>query len=127
MSLYSIKNQKEFDFVKKRGIALYSPYFVVVFAKNCKGGDIDMTCGTFLGMKVSRRFSKKAVIRNKAKRRIRHLVQFIVDNKKMDTDALAMVIIPHKGMEKAKFTKLQTCLIRMLLRFNDKKDTLITS
>jgi ribonuclease P protein component len=31
-------------------------------------------------MKVSRKFSKKAVIRNKAKRRIRHLTQLLVKN-----------------------------------------------
>lgn len=59
-----------------------------------------------LGMKVSRKFSKKAVIRNKAKRRIRHLVQLLVKTYGSNTNNTSIIIIPKKGFENTDFAEL---------------------
>ena len=96
MLISSLKNQKEFDLVNKLGKKFHSPYFITIIAKNSTKlfaklnvkGNIDNLCkksseilynssNTLLfGMKVGRKLGN-AVIRNKIKRRIRHLVRLL--------------------------------------------------
>ena len=71
---------------------------------------------TMLGMKVSRKFSKKAVVRNKAKRRIRHLTQLLVKNSDINTDNKSIIVIPKRGFENYDFSKLTADFFRAVAK-----------
>ena len=106
MSIFSLKNQKEFDLVSKHGFKEHGSYLILVLATNFTHIISPALSPTFFGMKVSRKLSKKAVVRNKVKRRIRHLVRHIVKDPAIDTGNTAFIIIPKKGFDKVTFARL---------------------
>lgn len=105
----SLKNQKEFDLVNHKGTKYYSDYFILVIALTPPQFTCLNTSGNtdilYYGIKVGRKYSKKAVIRNKVKRRIRHLVKILSINK---TEGFGAIIIPRKDFHTADFLELQT-------------------
>ena len=72
MAILSLKNSKEFDLVNKHGIKRHGAYLMVVVATNFTHISSESENTTFLGMKVSKKLSKKAVVRNKIKRHKYH-------------------------------------------------------
>lgn len=107
MSVFSLKNQKEFDFVNKHGSKKHGPCFIIIISQNISSLECPSENTTFLGLKISRKFSKKAVVRNKAKRRIKHLVNTLIQDPTVDINMKALIVIPKIGLEKAKFSILQ--------------------
>ena len=108
MDIVSLKSQSEFDLVNKHGLKNYGSYLILVLVKNFSylSKYEQNQCQLFVGMKVSRKFSKKAVIRNKAKRRIRHLTRNIANDQSINTADTAFIVIPKKGLEQVSFEKL---------------------
>jgi len=107
VNILSLKNQKEFDSVNKYGSKIHRPCFVLVVSTNTLQKDLVAASNpTILGMKVSRKFSKKAVVRNKAKRRIRHLTQLLIKTPNLNTNNKAIIVIPKRGFENYDFSKL---------------------
>ena len=107
MSVFSLKSQKEFDFVNKHGSKKHGPCFIINISQNISSLECPSENTTFLGLKISRKFSKKAVVRNKAKRRIKHLVNTLIQDPTVDINMKALIVIPKIGLEKAKFSILQ--------------------
>ncbi len=104
----SLKNQKEFDLVNHKGTKYYSDYFILVISPTpppltCHNTNSD-TDTLYYGIKVGRKYSKKAVIRNKVKRRVRHLIRILSINK---TQGFGTIIIPRKDFHTANFLELQ--------------------
>ncbi len=116
MPLYSLKNQQKFDLVNSKGKRASSPYFMVVLAQNFNLIQTDTSHPTFLGMKVSRKISKKACIRNKIKRRIRHLMRIMLNDNNFDLSDLAVIFIPYKNFELVEFATLLLEFKRVLQR-----------
>lgn len=116
MSVFSLKNQKEFDFVNKHGAKKHGPCFIIILSKNISSLDSLSENVTFLGLKISRKFSKKAVIRNKAKRRIKHLVNILIQDSSVDINKKALIVIPKAGLEKAKFSILKNDFKKAVLQ-----------
>ncbi|MFY9589682.1 ribonuclease P protein component [Rickettsia endosymbiont of Halotydeus destructor] len=116
MFITSLKDQKEFELVNKRGKKLHGKYFILVIAKNFS--NILHTCQNtaFLGIKVSKKLDKRAVIRNKIKRRIKHLIRLIINNPKFKLTNLGMIIIPRKGFDKVDFSILTHELNKIFLQ-----------
>ena len=109
MAILSLKNEKEFDLVNKFGSKKHGTYLILVLSTKFSPSATeksDSTGSTFFGMKVSRKFSKKAVIRNKVRRRIRHLVRNLVKDTTLNTQNTATIIIPKKGLDQANFKEL---------------------
>lgn len=106
MTIYSLKDQKQFDLVNRHGAKLHSPYFIVVYAKDFFSIQTQGSNPTFLGLKVGRKFCKKAVIRNKAKRITRHLIRNLVNNQQLNTDNSAFIVIPKQRFLSTNFAKL---------------------
>ena len=106
MNIFSLKNQKEFDRVNKHGSKIHGSCFILVVSRKILHEELATSNATMLGMKVSRKFSKKAVVRNKAKRRIRHLTQLLVKNPDINTDNKSIIVIPKRGFENYNFSKL---------------------
>lgn len=133
MLISSLKNQKEFDLVNKLGKKFHSPYFITIIAKNSTKlfaklnvkGNIDNLCkksseilynssNTLLfGMKVGKKLGN-AVIRNKIKRRIRHLVRLLSKESKFKQNSWAMIVIPRKGFERIEFATLLSELYKIV-------------
>jgi ribonuclease P protein component len=129
----SLKNQKEFDLVNKLGKKFHSPYFITIIAKNSTKlfaklnvkGNINNLCkksseilynssNTLLfGMKVGKKLGN-AVIRNKIKRRIRHLVRLLSKESKFKQNSWAMIVIPRKGFEQIEFATLLSELYKIV-------------
>lgn len=105
----SLKNQKEFDLVNHKGTKYYCDYFILVISPTppqlLSQNPSILNNTLYYGIKVGRKYSKKAVVRNKVKRRVRHLVRILSANK---TDGFAMIIIPRKDFHVANFLSLQT-------------------
>jgi len=107
VTLFYLKNQKEFDLANKLGIKKHSYGLILIIASNFSHIVTRSLNPTFLGMKVSRKFSKKAVIRNKAKRRIRHLVKNILLDDPINISNMAFIIIPKKNFDQLSFNKIK--------------------
>jgi len=115
LSITSLKNQKEFELINKLGKKFHEKYFILVIAKKLPKIFLESKYNVFLGIKVSRKLNKKAVVRNKIKRRIRHLIRIIFNNSNLKTIKLAAIIIPRKGFDKADFSVLNYELSKLIL------------
>lgn len=71
---------------------------------------------TFLGMKVNKKISKKACVRNKIKRRMRHLLRLLLSDNDLNLSKTALIFIPYKNFELVEFTKLLSELKSILKR-----------
>lgn len=116
MTVFSLKNQKEFDFVNKHGSKKHGSCFIIVFSKNIASLPIQSENATFLGLKISRKFSKKAVVRNKARRRIKHLINLLIQERVLDLSQKALIVIPKIGLEKVKFSILKKDFEKTILQ-----------
>ncbi|WP_417905141.1 ribonuclease P protein component [Candidatus Tisiphia endosymbiont of Micropterix aruncella] len=130
MLISSLKNQKEFDLVNKLGKKFHSPYFITIIAKNStklfaklnvKGNIDDKTTQVQLckkpseilllfGIKAGRKLGN-AVIRNKIKRRIRHLVRLLSKEPQFKSNSWAMIFVPRKGFEQIELQPYQVSYI----------------
>ncbi|HJD57502.1 MULTISPECIES: ribonuclease P protein component [unclassified Candidatus Tisiphia] len=127
MLILSLKNQKEFDLVNKLGKKFHSPYFITVIAKDftklhqiqlCKKSReiLDDSSNIILfGIKAGRKLGN-AVIRNKIKRRIRHLVRLVSKESQLKSNSWAVIVIPKKGFEQIEFATLLSELYRIFLK-----------
>ncbi|WP_347938934.1 ribonuclease P protein component [Rickettsia oklahomensis] len=116
MSITSLKNQKEFELINKLGRRFHERCFILVIARNLPSIFLESRYNVFLGIKVSKKLNKKAVIRNKIKRRIRHLIRIIVSDSKLKVIKLAIIIIPRKGFEEINFSLLNYELSKIILK-----------
>lgn len=107
MFITSLKNQQEFELVNQLGKKLHEKHFILVLAKKfSRVFSQEQNKNTiFLGMKVSKKLAKKAVIRNKIKRRVKHLVRLVINHSNFKMN-LAIIIIPRKGFDKINFSIL---------------------
>lgn len=133
MLILSLKNQKEFDLVNKLGKKFHSPYFITVIAKdftkllaklnagnNASGKTTNQTrlckkSGEVLllfGIKAGRKLGN-AVIRNKIKRRIRHLIRLLSKETQIKPNSWAIIIIPKKGFDQIDFATLLSELYKI--------------
>lgn len=106
MKTYSLKNQKEFAIVNRCGRKIFTPYGIIILASNVHLQNNTDDLFAF-GMKVSKKISKKAVIRNKIKRRIRHLIRLIANAQDVNLRSKAVIIIPKKNFDNVDFAELQ--------------------
>ncbi len=116
MIISSLKNQKAFDLVNRHGIKKQTANFILVIAKNSSRNNqlIEPSAGNIIfGMKVSRKVGN-AVIRNKIKRRARHLIRTTV--KVILTSNLSIIFIPRKP-----FVTTDFCILA-----NEFKDLLLS-
>lgn len=90
---------KKFGKRESRGslILVYMPDFYIK-------ANLDNT-SFYYGMKVSKRFSKSAPQRNRAKRRIRALISMLTKNSNMPLGS-ALIIIPKKNFNETIFSQV---------------------
>jgi ribonuclease P protein component len=99
-----LKKKKDFDEVFKKGKGVEG-IFLFLKAKN---NDLDKSR---FGFVVSQKVSKKAVVRNKIKRRLRGI---IISKKNFIKSGLDIVILTKKGIEQKNFLEIEKELMELL-------------
>jgi ribonuclease P protein component len=109
--MVSLKNQSEFDLVNKKGSRFSCPYFTLVISRS-SGSCVR------LGMKVGRKLGK-ANIRNKIKRRIRHIVRLFASDNPLEY--LEFILVPKLRFEQVQFRELCDNFSSLVSRFVRRK------
>jgi ribonuclease P protein component len=108
ITITSLKNQKEFDQVNRRGKKFVGRFFIIVMAHNYipyRISENNPIINIYLGMKVGKKLGN-AVIRNKLKRRIRAITRDIY-KKNIDTlTNSALIVIPKSQAITQKYAAL---------------------
>lgn len=119
--LHSLKNQRDFTLVNNNGRKFYSPYFILVtshkfLALYQKRNPVSFNTQdkpVFFGMKVSKK-TGNAVVRNKTKRRIRHIIRLLTKAPDINIQGMGLIIIPKRGFEKIEFSLLLNEFTKLL-------------
>ncbi|NRB10458.1 MAG: ribonuclease P protein component [Rickettsiaceae bacterium] len=117
MTIYSLKNQKQFDQVNKHSTKFYGCCFTIYVTKNCDFLSHYEPKAAFWGMKVSKKLSKKAVIRNKVKRRVRHVVRLLDKNPKINIADHGFIVIPRQAFLNMNFGRIHSDFRKIFKRF----------
>jgi len=101
-----ITKDKEFDRAFKTGQSFYTKLFIVKAVNN----DLGLNR---LGVLISTKVSKKAVIRNKLKRQIKEIIQYELPNLKNGKD---LVIVVFQEILDKNFKEIKEVVITALKR-----------
>jgi len=105
---HRLKKKKEFERVFKKGKSAKKDFLFIKFIKN----SLDTTRFGFI---VSRKISKKAVVRNKVKRRLREATREMLPEIKPGYD---IVVVAQRGIEKLNFFQIKDNLKELLKKIN---------
>lgn len=94
---FRLKKQKEFDKVKQQGQTVHSSLFVVSYIDN-------QSDGPKFGFVVSKKIDKKAVVRNKIRRRLSEAIRCLFPQLKKDIYAVFLV---KKRIKEANFKEIK--------------------
>ena len=100
-----LRLKSEFDFVKKNGIKYVGKYFLLVCAK---ASDNKLRIGIICG----RKFNKKAVVRNRARRLIKESFRLI----KAQIAVSHIIFIPRNRIMDRHLQDVQTEMIELLVK-----------
>jgi ribonuclease P protein component len=101
-----IKKKKDFETIFKNGSNFKAPFLVFKIFKN------DLGYSRF-GFVVSQKVSKKAVVRNKVRRRITEIIKSNFDQIKKGIDVVTICL---PGIEKKDFPELKEIVIKNFLK-----------
>jgi len=101
-----LKKKKDFERVFKKGKGLKEDFLILKMSKN------NLSQSRF-GFIVGTKISKKAVLRNKLKRRLRELVRGKIEKIKKGFD---IIFIAQPGLENRDFWELEEILNRIFSR-----------
>lgn len=113
--MITLKNQREFNFINKHGIKKHGLWSIIILCHDITQLYHTSSDDLLLGLKISKKFSKKAVVRNKARRRIKHIVHIIEQDPIININGKALIVIPKIGLEKANFLNIREDLIKTVL------------
>lgn len=102
-----LKKKKDFDAIFKERKFLRSFLFLFFFKKN------NLNYSRF-GIVISKKISKKAVLRNRIKRRIREIIRKNIDKTVVGYD---VIIIPFKEIIKKSFQEIEEAIIDGFKKF----------
>lgn len=97
---YRLKKRKDFESVFKKGERFKEDFLILIKSKN------NLNHSRF-GFIVGSKVSKRAIVRNKIKRRLRKLVQVRILKIKTGID---VVLIAQPGLENEDFRKIETII-----------------
>ncbi len=101
---HRLKKEKDFEKIVKQGESHSDNFLVLKFLKNDLGT-------SRIGFAVGKKISKKAVVRNKLKRRLREAVKIYLPKLKSDYD---LIFFSKKGSEKKEFSELKEMIEKLL-------------
>lgn len=93
-----LRQQSDFNLVNKLGRKYKSSHFICVTHKPQIVDVVDLKFNeVFLGLKVSKKIGN-AVVRNKVRRRLKHIIRHSVLNSQSDHRNRRFVIVPHSNI-----------------------------
>jgi ribonuclease P protein component len=101
-----IKKKKDFEIIFKNSKSFKTNLFIFRIMKNNLGQ-------SRFGFVVSQKVSKKAVIRNKVRRRLTEIIKSKIENIKTDIN---LVVIALPGIEKKEFSDLKEAMNDALIK-----------
>jgi ribonuclease P protein component len=101
-----IKKKKDFEVIFKNSKSLRSNLFILKISQNNLGL-------SRFGFVVSKKISKKAVVRNKIKRRMSEAIKAQAEKVKSGTD---LVFVTLSGIEKKEFSEIKEAINNALLK-----------
>ena len=107
-SVNRLRKSTEIDRVWKRGRSFYTPLLQIKSITTNLGL---IRCAVVVGSKVH----KRAVVRNKIRRRVREVMRLTIPQM---TGSLDMIIAAKKGAELATYDALRTQLLEMLTKMH---------
>ena len=124
-TIKSFKNQHDFNAINSNGKRFHSSAFLVVLsvalppsaALSESAGSVAMQNTLWYGIKVGKKFSKKAVLRNKARRKIKHMLHEIMRQKNICKDIKSILIVPKQNFHQIKFADMLGSLEKICCRF----------
>lgn len=105
-----LRKKKDFEKVFKKGRKIYSNEFLFLRAL-----DAHSLGERRFGIVVGKTVSKKAVVRNKLKRRMRHIIKDTIKNGGNGGD---IIVIAATGLEKKNFEELKMILLKLFTKAN---------
>jgi ribonuclease P protein component len=118
LAVFSICKQSDFDYISKHGQKKHSKYFTLLISTNSDQlSFVSVHDGNYIafGMKVSKRFAPKAVVRNRFKRKIRHIIRNIASELSPSPfNNLAIIIIPKTQAHQARFAEMNLDLKKLI-------------
>lgn len=103
-----LRRKREFEEVLRKGTVAKGKFFVLRIK------DSKSEFSRF-GFVVSTKISKKAVVRNKVKRRARNIVRELLESLRKNIDG---VFIALPGVEKASFDEMKSDILSLLNKFS---------
>ncbi|MEL6438667.1 MAG: ribonuclease P protein component [Cyanobacteria bacterium J06621_8] len=88
--VHRLKNRQDFRAVYEKGIRRYSPHLTLIALHSGDQQGVKVTAKTQLGISVSKKVSKKAVVRNRIKRQLK---QAITLNLKLISPGWKVIIV----------------------------------
>ena len=107
-----LRLKAEFAFVRKNGKKFVGEYFILVYAK-------DAVDTLRYGVICSRKFSKKAVVRNRARRLFRESYRLI----KNQVENAHLIFIPRQRIKGQRLQEVQEEMIKLLKKAGLWKET----
>ncbi len=101
-----IKKKKDFEMIFKNSKSFKNNLFILKVIKN------NLKLNRF-GFVVSQKVSKKAIVRNKVKRRLSEAIRDKMKNMEIGTDS---VLIALSGIEKKEFSEIKKAINDALIR-----------
>lgn len=115
MLIASLKNQREFALINQEGIKKYGRYLIIIAAKETSLSSKKFA-KLLLGLKVSKKLSKKAILRNKFRRRLKHITRLAVQERKYSLPQ-AVIIIPKLNVKEASFAEIKQDFSRIMRQY----------
>ena len=89
--IHRLKHWRDFRFVYQKGISCYSPHLILRALSTTKKSDYSPITPTRIGISISTKVSKKAVIRNRIKRQIRGAIATLLPKMAKGWDMVIVV------------------------------------
>lgn len=108
MKINSLKNQNDFKKVFNKGEVFGNRTFVMYFLKNKRGKNR-------IGIIVSKKISKKAVVRNKIRRQIKEAYRL---NEEKLIRGYDIILIAKESIKKTDYQKIEKSLMHLFYKKN---------
>ena len=94
---HRLRDRKDYRAVYEQGIRRYSPHFTLIALPPKENKDIALIPATMFGISISKKVSKKAVVRNRIKRQIKGAIRTYLPS--VDPGWKVVIVVKPKAIE----------------------------
>ena len=94
---HRLRDRKDYRAVYEQGIRRYSPHLTLIALSPKENKDIALIPATTFGISISKKVSKKAVVRNRIKRQIKGVIRSYLQS--VDPGWKVVIVVKPKAIE----------------------------